>query len=42
MKKDINEARKGTDCGLSFKEYGETEAGDIVQAIDIISIPGTL
>ncbi|ROW15650.1 hypothetical protein VPNG_02072 [Cytospora leucostoma] len=35
-KKDVSEMRKGTECGLSFEDYDDFKAGDIVQLYEEI------
>ncbi|KZO95874.1 initiation factor 2 [Calocera viscosa TUFC12733] len=35
MKKDISEAKKGMECGMSLEGFEDVRAGDIIQAIDI-------
>jgi translation initiation factor IF-2 len=42
VKKDINEARKGTDCGVSFEKFQDLKAGDVVQTYETIEKPATL
>ena len=42
MKKDITEARKGMECGLSFAEFDDLQEGDLVQAYQEIEKPGVL
>lgn len=43
MKKDIAEARKGMECGLSLSKYeGDFKSGDVVQMYETISMPGSL
>jgi len=42
IKKDITEARKGTECGLGFGEFDDLEAGDLIQMYEKIEKPGVL
>lgn len=42
LKKDITEARKGVECGMSLKDYSDLQAGDIIQMYDTIEKPGVL
>ena len=42
IKKDITEARKGTECGLGFGEFRDLEAGDLIQMYEKIEKPGIL
>jgi translation initiation factor IF-2 len=42
IKKDITEARKGTECGLGFGEFRDLEAGDLIQMYEKIEKPGVL
>jgi translation initiation factor IF-2 len=43
LKKDITEARKGMECGLSLSKYsGDFLAGDVLQMYETITKPGTL
>ncbi len=36
-KKDVNEIRKGSECGLAFEEWQDVEVGDQIQAYEEIS-----
>lgn len=36
------EIRKGTDCGLSLKDFSDVQTGDTIQVYDKIEIPGVL
>lgn len=36
-KKDATEMRKGTECGLSFENWGDFQAGDQIQAYEEIT-----
>jgi len=42
LKKDITEARKGTECGLSFKDFSNFEEGDVIQMYEKIEKPGVI
>jgi len=42
LKKDVTEVRKGTECGLSFKEFSDLQAGDVIQMYDKIEKPGVI
>jgi len=42
LKKDITEARKGTECGLGFGEFSDLEAGDLIQTYEKIERPGVI
>lgn len=42
LKKDITEARKGVECGLSFKEFEDLREGDLIQTYETIAKPGIL
>ncbi|KAF7534317.1 hypothetical protein G7054_g6335 [Neopestalotiopsis clavispora] len=37
VKKDIDEARKGTECGIGFELFQDMEVGDQIQAVEEIS-----
>lgn len=39
VKLDVSEAKKGTECGLSFENWDKFEEGDKVEAIEEIEIP---
>lgn len=34
VKRDITEARKGTECGIGFDEFQDFEVGDQIQAYE--------
>jgi translation initiation factor IF-2 len=34
VKKDIEEARKGSECGISFHGFDEIKVGDIIQTYE--------
>lgn len=42
LKKDVTEVRKGTECGLSFKDFSDLQAGDMIQMYDKIEKPGVI
>ncbi|KAF4614935.1 hypothetical protein D9613_002934 [Agrocybe pediades] len=42
IKKDITEARKGMECGLSFKDFSDLREGDLIQMYEKIEKPGVL
>jgi translation initiation factor IF-2 len=42
LKKEISEARKGTECGLSIANFGGAMEGDLIQCYEIIEKPGAL
>ncbi|KAF9532310.1 P-loop containing nucleoside triphosphate hydrolase protein [Crepidotus variabilis] len=42
IKKDITEARKGLECGLSLKEFDGLQEGDLIQMYDKIEKPGII
>ena len=42
LKKDITEAGKGLDCGLSIGGFDGLEVGDLIQAFEKIEKPGVL
>ncbi|KDR81479.1 hypothetical protein GALMADRAFT_58853 [Galerina marginata CBS 339.88] len=42
IKKDITEARKGMECGLSFKEFSDLQEGDLIQMYEKVEKPGIL
>ena len=42
IKKDITEARKGTECGLGFGEFCDLEPGDLIQMYEKIEKPGVI
>lgn len=41
-KKDLTEVRKGMECGLSFADFQELEADDLIQMYEVIEKPGVL
>ncbi len=42
VKKDINEARKGMECGMGFENWTKFQAGDQVQSYEEIVETRTL
>jgi len=42
LKKDITEAGKGLECGLSIGGFEGFEVGDLIQAFEKIEKPGIL
>ncbi|KAF8889763.1 initiation factor 2 [Gymnopilus junonius] len=42
LKRDITEARKGMECGLSFKDFSDLQEGDLIQMYEKIEKPGVL
>ncbi|GBC41773.2 uncharacterized protein OCT59_018145 [Rhizophagus irregularis] len=42
VKKDINEAKKGLECGISFEGFADFKEGDFIQSIVIKEIPRSL
>ncbi|PPQ77530.1 hypothetical protein CVT25_011327 [Psilocybe cyanescens] len=42
LKKDITEARKGMECGLSLKDFSDLQEGDMIQMYEKIEKPGIL
>lgn len=42
LKKDITEAGKGLECGMSLEDFSDLQAGDMIQMYEEIEIPGTL
>ena len=42
LKKDITEARKGLECGMSFDKFDNLREGDLIQFFDVIEKPGSL
>jgi translation initiation factor IF-2 len=37
VKKDVEEMRKGSECGMGFNKWEEFEVGDQIQTYDIVS-----
>lgn len=42
LKKEITEARKGMECGLSLKDFSDLREGDMIQMYEKIEKPGIL
>jgi translation initiation factor IF-2 len=42
LKKDVTEVRKGSECGLSFVNFGDIREGDLIQMYQTIEKPGVL
>jgi len=42
LKKDITEARKDLECGLSLADFSDIKEGDLIQVYEEIELPGTL
>jgi len=42
LKKDITEARKGLECGLSLKDFTDLREGDLIQMFEKIEKPGVI
>lgn len=42
LKKDVTEARKGTECGLSVATFDDLREGDMIQMFERIEKPGLL
>lgn len=42
LKKDITEAGKGLECGISIEGFGGLEVGDLIQVFEKIEKPGIL
>jgi translation initiation factor IF-2 len=36
VKKDITEAKKGLECGMSFESFNDFQPGDVIQSIQTI------
>jgi translation initiation factor IF-2 len=36
VKKDIMEAKKGLECGMSFEGFNGFQPGDVIQSIQVI------
>lgn len=39
LKDDVNEVKKGLECGLQFEKWGKFEAGDMVEAYEEVEVP---
>jgi len=42
LKDDVQEIRKGIDCGISIGEFSDLQVGDTIKCIQIIEKPGIL
>lgn len=42
VKKDIPEAKKGLECGMSFEGFLDFKEGDVIQSIQTVQTPRTL
>jgi len=42
LKKEITEARKGTECGLTLKDFSDFQEGDLIQMYERIEKPGVI
>ena len=42
LKKDITEARKGMECGMSLREFSDLQEGDLIQIYDNVEKPGVI
>jgi len=42
LKKDVQEMKKGLECGLSFAKFDDLRDGDFIQMYEIIEKPGQL
>jgi translation initiation factor IF-2 len=42
LKKDITEARKGVECGMSLKDFSDLQSDDLIQVFETIEKPGVL
>ncbi|KDQ16200.1 hypothetical protein BOTBODRAFT_64856 [Botryobasidium botryosum FD-172 SS1] len=42
VKKDITEARKGTECGIGLDSFKDIKEGDLIQCYQVIQKPGVL
>ncbi|CAA7267901.1 unnamed protein product [Cyclocybe aegerita] len=42
LKRDVTEARKGTECGLTLKDFSDMRDGDTIQMYEKIEKPGVL
>ncbi|KIK63603.1 hypothetical protein GYMLUDRAFT_162510 [Collybiopsis luxurians FD-317 M1] len=42
IKKDVLEVRKGSECGLSFADFSDLQAGDSIQMFTTLERPGVL
>lgn len=42
LRKDVTEAGKGMECGMSIAGFGDLKEGDLIQVIEKIEKPGIL
>lgn len=42
LKKDVNEMRKGTECGMAFDGFEDFKVDDVVQCFNKVEVPRTL
>ncbi|KZS99129.1 initiation factor 2 [Sistotremastrum niveocremeum HHB9708] len=42
LKKDVLEAKRGTECGISLQSFNDLRADDAIQCIEILEKPGKL
>ena len=42
LKDDVNEASKGTECGINLEGFDDLKQGDIIQLIKEVEKPGEL
>ena len=35
VKKDVDEMRKGTECGIAFEDFGDFDIGDQIQTYEV-------
>jgi len=42
IKDDVNEVRAGTECGMSFENYQDIQAGDVIEAFEVEIVARTL
>lgn len=42
LKKDVEEVRKGSECGLTMADFADLREGDIIQIYERLEKPGVL
>ena len=42
VKKDVQEMRKGTECGMSFDNFDDVRVDDVIQCFTTVDVPQTL
>lgn len=42
VKKDVQEMRKGTECGMSFEGFDDVRVDDVIQCFTTVDVPQTL